>query len=205
MLHEIELPVRAVLFDMDGVLLFSEEAWFAVYNDTLEHFGHAPIERAAFDRIYGNGTEADRDRYMPERAIREIDEAYAMFFEKHLAHVKTNEEALPVLEELRRRGIATSLATNTNRPLAEELLRRAGLLSALDHVACADEVAAGKPDPALLHLASRRLGIPLGEAFFVGDSRYDAEAAAAAPVRFAGYRFGSGRRIQSLRELLAPG
>ena len=187
---------------MDGVLLFSEEAWFAVYNETLRHFGHAPIDRAAFDRIYGNGTEADRDLYMPERSVQEVDSAYRTFFASHLDRVATNGEALPVLRTLRERGIRTSLATNTNRPLAEELLRRAGLLEALDMVACADEVAAGKPDPAVLHLASRRLGIPLHEAFFVGDSRYDAEAAAAAPVRFAGYHFGTGVRIESLDDIL---
>jgi HAD superfamily hydrolase (TIGR01509 family) len=133
---------------------------------------------------------------------RRIDAAYGRFFLRHLALVSTNDEALPVLEALRVRGIRTSLATNTNRPLAEELLRRAGLLDALDTLACADEVPAGKPDPAVLHLAARRLSIPLEEAFFVGDSRYDAEAAAAAPVRFAGYRFGKGPRIESLRELL---
>ena len=194
--------MRAVIFDMDGVLLFSEEAWFAVHNDTLDHFGHASLDREAFDRTFGSGTEIDRDLYMPERTTQEIDAAYQRFFLRHLALVTTNDEALPVLEALRVRGIRTSLATNTNRPLAEELLRRAGLLEALDMLACADEVPAGKPDPAVLHLASRRLEIPLKEAFFVGDSRYDAEAAAAAPVRFAGYRFGTGPRIESLRELL---
>ena len=57
-------PVRAILFDMDGVLVFSEDAWFAVYNETLLAFGHPAIARAAFDAIYGNGTEADRDTYM---------------------------------------------------------------------------------------------------------------------------------------------
>src|SRR5260221_13851702 len=40
--------MRAVLFDMDGVLVFSEDAWFAVYNETLVRFGHAPIPRDAF-------------------------------------------------------------------------------------------------------------------------------------------------------------
>ena len=108
---------------MDGVLLFSEEAWFAVYNETLRHFGHAPIDRAAFDRIYGNGTEADRDLYMPERSVQEVDSAYRAFFASHLDRVATNGEALPVLRTLRERGIRTSLATNSHFLLSGHLLR----------------------------------------------------------------------------------
>ena len=62
-------PPRAVLFDMDGVLVFSEEAWFAVYNDTLGFFDYSPISRDVFDAIYGNGTKADRDTYMRRQTL----------------------------------------------------------------------------------------------------------------------------------------
>ena len=184
------------------MLLFSEDAWFDVYNDTLEHFGHAPIDRAAFDAIYGNGTEADRDTYMPERSLEEIDAAYARFFEERAGRVRVNPEARPVLEELRARGVATAVATNTNRRLATRLLTNAGLLGAVDALASADEAGAGKPDPAVVRLAAARLSVALADALFVGDSRYDEGAAAAAPVRFVGYRYGEGARIASLAELL---
>jgi HAD superfamily hydrolase (TIGR01509 family) len=194
---------RALLFDMDGVLVFSEEAWFAVYNETLLHFGHGAIRREAFDVIYGNGTEADRQAYMPERTVEEINGAYARFFERHLGLVRPNDEAATFLSELRRRGIQTCVATNTTRPLAGRVLARTGLLALLDDVASADEAGAGKPDPAVLHLASARLGIPLSECLFIGDSRYDEEAASRAPVPFVGYRYGNGARVTALDELLS--
>jgi HAD superfamily hydrolase (TIGR01509 family) len=195
--------IRSILFDMDGVLVFSEEAWFAVYNETLAHFGHAEIPRGAFDAIYGNGTEADRALYMPERSVSEIDAAYARFFRGHLDAVRPNEEASRVLATLRARGLKAGLATNTNRPLAEKILGNFGLLPLLDAVACADEAGAGKPDPAVLHLASRLLGVPLSSCLFVGDSRYDVEAARRAPVSFVGYRLSSGPSVRSLADLLA--
>ncbi len=198
---------RAVLFDMDGVLVFSEEAWFAVYNETLVHFGHPPVSRAAFDAIYGNGTQADRDTYMPELTVSEIDAAYARFFEKHVADVRPNPEAAPALEGLRRAGVRTAAATNTNAPLARRILESGRLLPLLDAIATADEAGAGKPDPAVLHLAALRLGIPLSDSVFVGDSRYDAEAAARAKVPFVGYRYNSGEgpgRVDSLMDLI-PG
>jgi len=55
----------------------------------------------------------------------------------------------------------------------------------------------------VLHLAAKKLGIPLSESLFVVDSRFDEEAARRAPVAFAGYRYGAGRRLASFEELLA--
>ena len=195
--------MRAVLFDMDGVLVFSEDAWFSVYNATLTYFGHAAISREDFDAIYGNGTEADRAMYMPERTGREIDAAYARFFADRLDAIRVNPEAAGVLGALRAAGVRTALATNTNRPLADRILSIAGFAPLLDAVASANEAGAGKPDPAVVRLASARVHVPLAECLFVGDSKYDAEAARQAPVAFRGYRFGVGQRIESLEELLA--
>jgi HAD superfamily hydrolase (TIGR01509 family) len=185
-------PPRAVLFDMDGVLVFSEEAWFGVYNDTLSLFGYPPISRGAFDAIYGNGTKADRDMYMPRQTLEEVDAAYGRFFVEHLDLVKENPEARPLLEELRRRGILTAVATNTQHRLAGRILELVGLSTQFDAVACADEAGAGKPDPAVVRLAAERLHTPLEECLFVGDSRYDREAAERAPVAFAPYRMPGG-------------
>ena len=193
---------RGVLFDMDGVLVFSTEAWFGVYNDTLVHFGHAPIGRAEFLRIFGNGTQADRAMYMPERSVEEIDGAYRRFFAERLDAIELNPEAMPVLRRLRTQGVRTALATNTNRKLAQSILERFGVLDLLTSLACADEAGAGKPDPAVIRLAASRIGLDLPECLMVGDSRYDEEAARQAPVAFCGYRFGSpATRIEALSEI----
>jgi len=195
--------LRAVLFDMDGVLVFSEDAWFSVYNRTLVHFGHPPVPREEFDSIYGNGAAADRAAYMPERSVAEIEAAYARLFEDHLGEVRPNGEAAGVLAELRRRGVRTAVATNTTAPLARRVLALQGLLPHLDATASADEAGAGKPRPDVVRLAAQRIGVPLAECLFVGDSRFDAAAAEAAPAPFVGFRYGTGARIERLSELLA--
>jgi phosphoglycolate phosphatase len=193
---------RGILFDMDGVLIFSTEAWFGVYNDTLAHFGHPRIGREEFLRIFGNGTQADRAAYMPERSVEEIDAAYRRFFAERLGDIALNPEAAPALVRLRERGVRTSLATNTNRGLAEAILGRLGVAGLLTAFACADEAGAGKPDPAVVRLAADRLGLALSDCVMVGDSRYDEEAARAAPVVFRGYRYGDApTRIEALSEI----
>ena len=193
---------RGVLFDMDGVLIFSTEAWFGVYNDTLAHFGHPRVGREEFLRIFGNGTQADRAAYMPERTVEEIDAAYRRFFAGRLGDIALNPEAAPALARLRERGVRTSLATNTNRGLAQAILDRLGVSGLLSAFACADEAGAGKPDPAVVRLAAERLDLPLSDCLMVGDSRYDEEAARAAPVAFRGYRYGAPpTRIEALSEI----
>ena len=196
------MEIRAVLFDMDGVLVFSEDAWFAVYNRTLVHFGRPPVARAEFDSIYGNGATADRDAYMPDRSVEEIEATYAGLFEDHLGEIRPNVEAIGVLEELRRRGIRTAVATNTTAPLARRILELHGLLPLLDATASGSEAGAGKPDPGVVRLAAERVETPLEECLFVGDSRFDEQAATQAPVRFVGLGHGTGERIENLRELL---
>jgi phosphoglycolate phosphatase len=191
-----------VLFDLDGVLVFSREAWRLVYNETLEQFGHPPIPRVDFDAIFGNGTQADRDTYMPERTVEEIDEAYRRLFERHLDAVEVNPRAAGVLTRLRGRGLSLAVATNTSRALARRLLRRFDLLEAFDATASPDEAGAAKPDPAVVRLAAGRIGVPLSRCLLVGDSRYDEEAARAAPAEFLGFRYGSGfNRIEELSEI----
>jgi HAD superfamily hydrolase (TIGR01509 family) len=107
------------------------------------------------------------------------------------------------MRRLRRAGARTALATNTNRGLAEVILGQFGLATELDALACADEAGAGKPDPAVVRLAASRLGLPLEQCVFVGDSVYDEDAARAAPVEFIGFRYGAGsRRIEELSEIV---
>ena len=133
----------------------------------------------------------------------EIDAAYARFFAERLDAIRVNPESAGVLRALRAAGVRTAVATNTNRPLADLILARAGLAPLLDAVACANEAGAGKPDPAVVRLAAERVLVPLAECLFVGDSKYDAEAARRAPVAFRGYRLGATSRIESLEEILA--
>jgi HAD superfamily hydrolase (TIGR01509 family) len=133
--------------------------------------------------------------------VAEIDAAYAELFESHLGDIRPNPEAPALLAALRERGIRTAVATNTHHALAWRILGRFDLLGSFDALAAADEAGAGKPDPAVLHLASKLLDVPLGSCLFVGDSRYDEEASRRAAVPFLGYRYGEDR-IESLDELL---
>src|SRR5205085_1313853 len=56
-------PPTALLFDMDGVLVRSEDAWFRVVEEAGERFRGRPVTREEFTPTFGQGTEADLSQF----------------------------------------------------------------------------------------------------------------------------------------------
>lgn len=191
---------EAVLFDLDGVLIDSRDAWFHVLQDATRALGHPPIPRDAFDASFGQGVEADAATFFPGTSVDALDAWLAAHFLDHARHVVVNVDAGPVLRALSQRGARTAVVTNTQSALARETLRAAGLEP--DLVIGAHDVKRGKPAPDMVLLACERLAVAPARAVLVGDSRFDREAARAAGVRFVGYGIDGDARIARLSEVL---
>jgi phosphoglycolate phosphatase/AHBA synthesis associated protein len=194
--------VRAVLFDMDGVLVRTHGIWHRVVEEAGRRFRGRPIPREEFDPTFGQGTAADVEVFGLDCTVEELDRFYVQHFHRFVSGVWVDPSAAKVLEALAAQGIATAVVTNTVTPLAEELLEAAHLRAAFRILACADQVPNAKPAPDLVHAALERLGVPREAAAFVGDSRYDREAAQAAGVRFVGLGIDGEHRVESLPSLL---
>ena len=196
----------AVLFDMDGVLVKSEEIWFQVVSEAGVKFRGSPISREEFAPTFGQGTAADLPAFGLKTTVAELDAHYADAFPRHLAHVWVDPEARALLATLRARGVKTGVVTNTVETLARQVLASAGLLELFDFVGCADQVPHAKPAPDLVLHVCRKLGVAPGQAWMIGDSRYDRAAARAAGVYFVGMNQYGDARVDALGALLAlPG
>jgi phosphoglycolate phosphatase len=102
--------------------------------------------------------------------------------------------------ELQQRRIPTAVVTNTPNPLAATVVRLVGATP--DHIVGGTDVPRSKPAPDIVYEACRRLAVAPAAVWLVGDSRYDAEAAAAAGTRFVGFRRDGDLRVEHLVELL---
>ena len=191
----------AVLFDLDGVLIDSYEVWFRVMNAAARELGYGAIERAAFHAVWGQGLEADQERFFPRHAIAEVGAAYDAHFPAHLAHLHVNGDVPAVFDGLAERGIPSAVVTNTPGALARELVARTGVVP--DAVVGGDEVPQAKPAPDMVLRACALLGVAPVRALVVGDSRFDREAARAAGARFAGLGIEGGElTLTTLGELV---
>ena len=191
---------RAVLWDLDGVLVDSYEVWFHLLNHGAREFSAPSVSREAFAAGWGQGIERDVESFYPGRSIAEVEAFYHANFMAHAAHLRIDPDAARVIAWLRDAGLRQALITNTPGGLAKEILRHARL--ELDAVVGGTDVPAGKPAPDMVLEACRRLGVTPAQAAVVGDSRFDRDAAAAAKVRFVGLRLDGGIRIERLSELL---
>lgn len=194
---------RALLFDMDGVLVRSEEVWYRLVDEASRRFGKGPVGREEFAPTFGQGTNADVEAFELRCSPAELDAYYQQNFARFGDETWVDPTARGVLVRLRKLGLRKAVVTNTMTSLADEILEQAGLRSLFEFVACADQVPRAKPAPDLLQHALEKLGVDRGEAWMVGDSRYDREAADSAGVRFVGYGIDGDLRVDSLAELVA--
>jgi AHBA synthesis associated protein len=191
---------RAILFDLDGVLIDSYPVWFQLLNHTARELGYPAITAAAYEASWGQSTLDDRDTFFPNHELSAVEAFYEAHYRKHLEHLKIPEGVPRIFARLQERGLTSAVCTNSQASIASEAVRRAGATP--DFIVGGDDVPKGKPAPDMLLRACALLDVNPGEVWMVGDSRYDREAAAAANVYFVGMRITGDERVEHLTELL---
>lgn len=191
---------RAVLFDLDGVLVDSYQAWFRTMNAIASDLGYPEISADAFAAGWGQGIEEDVRRFYRDHTVAQIEQCLDAAYLDHLEHIRFDPGARDVLDAVRARGAGTALVTNTPSGIARAVLERGGL--ALDAVVGGTDVPRPKPEPDIVLRACELLGVDTEHAVVVGDTAFDRDAARAAGVAFAGLRFDCGRRLERLEEVL---
>ncbi len=198
--ESIASTVGAVLFDLDGVLVDSYQVWFHLMNATAKDLGYPSISKDRFHEAWGQGVEADRERFYPGHTVEELSAHYDAHFGDHLEHLTVASGVGDVFAALVERGLASAVITNTPNPLARDVVARAGATP--DLVVGGTDVPEAKPAPDMVHHACEKLGFREAEAVVVGDSRFDRDAARAAGTAFVGLGIDGDFRIEALPELI---
>jgi HAD superfamily hydrolase (TIGR01509 family) len=178
--------IEAVVFDLDGLLIETEEIWDEVREEIVRERGERWTETAQRDMMGMSSTEWSR--YMNEvlgvpDAPEQINE---LVVERMAERYRSSLPLLPGAVEAVQRIAARwplGVASSSNRPLIALVLELSGLASQFQAVVSSEEVARGKPAPDVYLEAARRLGVNPSRAAAVEDSEAGIRSATAAGMR----------------------
>ena len=186
--------IKAIIFDLDGVLVSTDELHYRAWKALASRLG-VPFDRAKNDRCRGISRMASLDIVLedaPTAYTQAEREAFAV--EKNetyramlasLTPADTLEGVLPTLAELRRRGYRLALASvSKNAPL---ILERTGLDRYLDAVADGNCITRSKPDPEVFLKAAEKLGMACESCAAMDDALAGIEAGRAAGMLTIGF------------------
>jgi HAD superfamily hydrolase (TIGR01509 family) len=179
----VGLNPRAVIFDMDGLLLDSEPLYRVTWQTAAADL-RCPIDDEFYARFVGRGNE-ESERLLVERfgdalPIDEFRRRWRRDWDARMAAAPLPRKpgAIELLDFLDERGTPKALATSSPRALALPCL--GDLASRFDALSFGDEVEHAKPAPDLFLLASQRLRIAPAECLVLEDSEAGVRAARAA-------------------------
>lgn len=188
------MGARAVIFDVDGTLVDSNDAHAAAWRDVLEEFG---IERdfAAVRRLIGMGG----DKLLPtltgissesELGKRIVERRGRRFRDEYLRVVRPFPGVRALLDRIAGDGFRLGVASSAKEDELNALLDVAGVTDLVHRQTSSDDVDSSKPDPDAINAALAKLHVEPGAATMVGDTPYDVEAAARAGVPVIALRCG---------------
>ena len=179
---------RAIIFDMDGVLVDSEPLFFNAVNLLLEREGGSPVSEEE-NRINLIGTTVE-ETWRRLAKMRNLTRPLPYYLENYDGVVRQvlREQLVPrpgvthILEAARQRGLPTAVASSSLRSWVELKLEALKLDHTFNAVLGGDDVARGKPEPDIYLTASQRLGVPPSECIAIEDSPIGIAAAVASGI-----------------------
>ncbi len=178
--------IEAVVFDLDGVLIDSEQVWNEARSQFVIERGGAWHEGAQREMMGMSSVEWSRYIHdelgvgePPERISDEVVRRLERLYRERLPLVPGAREAV---ERLAARW-PLGLASSSNRELIDLVLELAGLAPQFAATVSSEEVARGKPSPDVYLEAARMLSAPPGRCAAIEDSHNGILSAAAAGMR----------------------
>ncbi|MCG6305581.1 HAD family phosphatase [Vibrio vulnificus] len=177
--------IKAVIFDMDGVLIDAKDWHYDALNRALEIFG-LTISRhehlVTFDGLStGQKLKILSKTYvLPESLhafINEMKQQYTMDITHQLCKPVFHHQY--ALSKLKEQGLKLAVASNSIRNTVKVMMEKSSLIEYLDFYLSNQDVNNGKPDPEIYNLAISKLGLSPHECLIVEDNENGLKAARA--------------------------
>ena len=176
--------IEAVAFDLDGLLVNTEELYQHVGSELLRRRGRT-FEPDLLDAMMGRPQQVSLKIMIEWHGLADTIETLATetheIFQSLLdTELRTMPGAVDLLDLLDAQGIARGVATSSGPAFAHDVLSRVGIRDRFAFVLTSADVIHGKPDPEIYQTAARRLAVDPGAMLVLEDSQAGCKAAVAA-------------------------
>ena len=176
--------IEAVAFDLDGLLVNTEELYQHVGTELLRRRGHS-FEPDLLDAMMGRPQQVSLKIMIEWHGLTDTIEMLAtetgeIFVSLLDTQLRTMPGAMELLDLLDARGIARGVATSSGPDFAHDVLGRMGIRDRFAFVLTSADVTHGKPHPEIYRTAAQRLAVDPGAMLVLEDSQAGCKAAVAA-------------------------
>lgn len=186
---------KAAIFDVDGTLLDSVDLHARAWQEALKHFGHE-VDFSRLRSQIGKGSDQFLPAFLSQQEIdqrgEEITEYRSELFKReYLSKVRPFPGVRELFEHLKAAGLELLLGSSSKGDELEKYKRILGIEDLVDSQTSSDDAKQSKPEPDIFEAALKRLdGIDKKLVTVIGDTPYDAEAAAKAGLKSIGFLCG---------------
>ena len=177
--------IKAVVFDLDGVLVDATEWHYEALNKALELFGYEIKREEHLTDYDGLPTltklrKLSADKGLPEVLHPLISSLKQQYTREVIAlSCRPRFEKEYMVARLVERGYRMAVASNSVRDSIDLMLRRSGILDSFEFFLSNEDVTNPKPDPQIYKLACSRMGLSPDEVVVVEDNHFGIQAAVA--------------------------
>ncbi len=186
-----------LFFDLDGTLIDSRGDIANSVNLTRADYGLPPLPLEEITAMVGNGVRRLMERALPDLEVdlAEAVERNRRHYENHLVvHTFSYPGVREALAELRAMGCRMAVTSNKTSVLIPRILERLDILRYFDVTVGGGDVPVLKPDPGLLYLAAKRMGVEVRPTdWVVGDHYTDLEVGRRAGLQVCHCAYGFGQ------------
>ena len=190
--------MKAILFDMNGVLTDSFNPWWAAFNETLERFGKKKISKREYrEKYWGPDEKSILEKFgLGDDALDYLKSRYL----SHIKEVRIFPETKKILKSLNKK-FKLALVSNTTSELVHKTLEYFDLKKYFDVIVTVDDVKKGKPGPEMIIKACESLDVDRRDVIIVGDTMNDVLAGKSAGCVVVGLNTESDFKIKRLSDL----
>lgn len=193
-----KLTPKALLFDMDGVLVDSFESWWKSLNKALEEEKQKTIKRETFIKEYWGDT---LQQNLKKLGIKKDNNQFCnSFYQHYINEVNLFDETKKTLESLHR--YQKAIITNTPKSCTLKILEKFQIKRYFTVFITSDRIEKGKPNPDMIYKACKKLNVNPEETVLIGDTQNDVRAGRKAGCTTIGIKTNADIEIDNIEKLL---